>query len=80
MAEEDLGVLRTIRKLRTRDPFIPFRVVMSSGEAHVIEDSELLAIGQSQLIYCRPHSDRVVYLRMSQIAEIEDLGEKTAAR
>jgi hypothetical protein len=80
MAEEDLGVLQTIRELRSRDPFIPFRVAMTSGESYVIEDSELLAIGQSQLIYCRPHSDKVVYLRLNQIAEVEDLGERTASK
>ena len=62
MAEEDLGVLQTIRELRSREPFIPFRIVMTGGETYVVEESERLAIGQSQLIYCRPHSDKVVYL------------------
>ena len=79
-AEEDLGVLQTIRELRKRDPFIPFRVVMSSGESYLVESSELLAIGQSQLIYCRPHSDSVVYLRKSQISTIEDEGQKPPAK
>ena len=76
MAEEDLGVLQTIRELRRREPFIPFRVVMTSGESYLIESSELLAIAQSQLIYCRPHSDTVVYLRISEIATIEDEGQR----
>jgi hypothetical protein len=75
-SEDDLGVIQTIRDLRKRDPFIPFRVVMTSGESHLIENSELLAIGQSQLIYCFPHSDRVAHLRMSQIASIEELEAK----
>jgi hypothetical protein len=76
MAEEDLGVLQTVRDLRARTPFVPFRVILSSGDAYVIKDSELLAIGQSQLIYCHPHSDRVAHLRMNQIAAIEELEEK----
>ena len=76
MSEEDLGVLQTIRDLRKRDPFTPFRVVLSSGDAFVIENSELLAIGQSQLIYCLPHSDRIAHLRMSQITAIEELAHK----
>ena len=79
-AEDDLGVLQTIRELRKRDPFIPFRVVMTSGESHVVENSELLAIGQSQLIYCLPHSDRVVYLRLNQIASVVDEGQKPPAK
>jgi len=79
-AEEDLGVLQTIRELRKRDPFIPFRIVMSSGESYTVENSELLAIGQSQLIYCLPHSDRVVYLRMNQLSTIEDMGPQSTGR
>ena len=80
MAEEqDMGVLATIRDLRKREPFTPFRVVMSSGDKYTIEDSELLAIGNSQLIYCFPHSDRVAHLRLNQIAAVEETDEKPAA-
>jgi len=74
--EEELGILQTIRDLRKRDPFVPFRVVMASGEGFLIEDSELLAIGNSQLVYCFPRSDRVAHLRMSQIASVEELEVK----
>ncbi len=81
MAEErDLGILQTVRGLHSRDPFIPFRIVMNSGNAHIVEDSELLAIGASQLVYCVPHSDRVIYLRLSQISLIEDLGEAVSRK
>jgi len=73
MSEEDLGVLQTIRDLRKRDPFVPFRIAMTSGEMFTVEESELLAIGRSQLIYCLPHSDRVAHLRMSEIATVEEL-------
>jgi hypothetical protein len=76
-SEEDLGVLQTVRDLRRREPFIPFRVVMTSGDAYTVEDSELLAIGSSQLIYCFPHSDRVAHLRMNQISAIEELDAKS---
>ena len=79
-AEEDLGVLQTIRDLRKRDPFVAFKVVMTSGEAYTIDDSELLAIGRSQLIYCLPHSDRVAHLRLSEIATIEELEPKNGER
>ena len=79
-AEEDIGVLETIRDLRRREPFIPFRVVMTSGEGYTIENSELLAIGRSQLIYCFPHSDRVAHLRMNQIATVEELEPKTTRK
>ena len=70
-----MGVLQTIRDLRRREPFIPFRVIMSSGEGYTIENSELLAIGNSQLVYCFPHSDRIAHLRMSQISAVEELDQ-----
>lgn len=75
-SEEDLGVLQTIRDMRRRNPFIPFRIVMSSGESIVVENLELLAIGESQLVYCLPHSDRVAYLRLNQVSLVEDLGSQ----
>ena len=79
-AEEDLGVLQTIRDLRRREPFVPFRIVMTSGESYTVENSELLAIGQSQLVYCRPFSDRVAHLRINQIATVEELEAKDEKR
>ena len=72
-SENDVGILQTIRDLRRREPFIPFRIVMSSGESFTVENSELLAIGQSQLVYCLPYSDRVAHLRMNQIVTVEEL-------
>ena len=72
-SENDVGILQTIRDLRRREPFIPFRIVMSSGEAFTVENSELLAIGQSQLVYCLPYSHRVAHLRMNQIVTVEEL-------
>jgi len=70
---EEIGLLETIRDLRSRDPFVPFRITMTSGDDYTVENSELLAIGRSQLVYCLPRSDRVAHLRMNQIASIEEL-------
>ena len=80
MAEEDLGPVDTIRDLKNREPFIPFRITMTSGESYVIEGSDLLAIGRSQLVYCLPHSDRVAHLRMNQIASVEELEARKNGR
>ena len=84
MAEEEFGVLETIRELRVKEPFIPFRIVMTSGEGYVIENSELLAIGRSQLVYCLPRSDKTAHLRINQIAAVEELsapnGKKTTRK
>ncbi len=73
MSEDDSGVLQTIRELRLRVPFVPFQIVMTSGQGYTIENSELLAIGRSQLVYCVPHSDRVAHFRLTQIASVHEL-------
>jgi len=73
------SALDTIRDLRRREPFIPFRIVMAGGDRYLIEDPEALAIGRDQLHYFMPRSDRAIHMRMNQIAAIEDPGEKPAA-
>ena len=76
MASGEFGILDTIRHLHGRDPFIPFRIIMTSGDGYRIENSALLAIGKSQVVYCFPHSDRVAHLRLNQIASVEELDLK----
>jgi hypothetical protein len=71
---EEENVVDTIRDLKHRDPFTPFRVVMTSGESHTVEDPDLLAMNESQLVYCFPRSSRVLYLRVNQIATVDDTG------
>jgi hypothetical protein len=76
MDKQDLSILETIKDWRIRVPFIPFRIVMTSGEGYEIRHSELLAIGQSQMFYCFPNTDRVAHLRVNQIASVEELDAK----
>ena len=77
---DDLGALDTIRDLKNREPFVPFRIILSSGQGYVIEHSDLLALGKSQVIYCLPKSDRIAHLRLNQIAAIEELELKPGRR
>jgi hypothetical protein len=72
MAAEDITSLDTIRDLKKREPFVPFMVVMTSGDRFVIENPDALAIGSSQLHYYLPRSDRAVHMRLSQIATVEE--------
>ena len=80
MDKQDLSILETIKEWRIRVPFLPFRIMMTSGEGYEIRNSELLAIGQSQVIYCFPNSDRVAHLRMNQIASVEEFDAKTSRK
>ncbi len=71
MAESETGFLEMIHELRDRDPFDPFRIVMSSGDKYLIEDPVNLVFGKTRLFYCFPHSDKVVYIRLNQITALE---------
>ena len=75
MAEEDVPTLQTIRDLTHREPFIPFGIVMTSGDRYLIEDPDALAIGSSQLFYYLPQSTKSVHLRLNQIAVVEEDNE-----
>jgi hypothetical protein len=77
---EQQGLLDAVRDLKHRDPFTPFRIVMTSGEGYTIEHPDLLAMNESQLVYCLPRSNRVVYLRVSEMVTVDDIGERPAPR
>ena len=68
---EDVGTVDTIRDLKRREPFAPFRIVMSSGDRYLIEDPDALAIGTSQLFYYPARSTVGVHLRANQIVAVE---------
>jgi hypothetical protein len=78
MAQEDLTTIDTIRDLKRREPFTPFKVIMTSGDRYLIEDGDALAIGNSQLFYCVPRTGHVLHMRLNQIAAVEEIGETSA--
>ena len=79
MPGKDESTLDTIVHLKRSDPFIPFRIVMSSGDRFLIENPDALAIATSQLHYY-PRSGMGIHLRLNQIAAVEEVdGERPAA-
>jgi hypothetical protein len=80
MPREEETTLDTIRDLKRRDQFCPFRIVMTSGDRYVIKDPDALAIAGSQLHYYPPRSGRAVHMRLNQIAAVEEDDERHAAR
>jgi hypothetical protein len=76
---EEQSLVDAIRDLKHREPFLPFRVIMSSGESYTIEHPDLLAMNESQLVYCLPRSNRVIYMRLVEVVTVDDLGERPAA-
>ena len=63
-------MLDDIRELLDRDPFVPFRIVLTSGQTYEVSDPHLVALGQSQLNLYPPKSDRWSTIRLNQIAFI----------
>ena len=76
---EEETALDTIRDLRRREPFLPFLVILSSGDKYVIEDPEALAVSGSQLHYYPPRTSKSIHIRVSQIVAVEEFGEKQSA-
>ena len=64
-------MLKTLKELLKNDPFIPFRIVLTSGKEYEINHVQLVAIGETQITVYAPKSDDWSILRMNQIASIE---------
>jgi hypothetical protein len=79
MPENDESTLDTITHRKRQDPFVPFLIVMASGDRYRIENPDALAVAASQLHYY-PRSGMGVHLRLNQIIAVETDGEKPARR
>ena len=55
------------------DPFVPFTVVMPSGERYPVHDPIVAAMGGTLLHIARPDADGFDVLNMRQIASVEVL-------
>lgn len=54
-----------------RDPFVPFRITVTSGQGYEITNPQLVALGESLMHVMVPKSDRYSVLRLNQLASIE---------
>jgi hypothetical protein len=78
MAEES-NIMDTVRDLKNREPFMPFGIVLTSGDRYLIEDPDALAITTQQLHYYLPRSEKAVHMRLNQIAAVEENGHRLSA-
>ncbi len=79
MAEKEESTRDTIIHFRRRDPFVPFRIVMASGDRYLIDEPDALAIATSQIHYY-PRSGLGIHLRLNQVTAVEEDGEKPRRR
>jgi hypothetical protein len=76
-------IAASIRELLDREPFVPFRIVASSGESFTVRDPHLVALLKSQVFIAEPNSDNrtyVPYLHVASVATIENGHAGKAAR
>ena len=62
----------TIRELAERDPFVPFRVQLSSGDHVDITRRVSLAVMRTEIFVVLP-DDRWKFIPLRQIASVETL-------
>lgn len=79
MAGKDESAMDTIIHLKRQDPFVPFRIMMASGNSYRIENPDALAVASSQLHYY-PSSGLGIHMRINQIAAVEEESDKRRPR
>jgi hypothetical protein len=66
-------MLEALKELLDRDPFVPFRITLTSGDGFEIGNPYLVSIGESVVNVFYPRSDRFAILRSNQIASFQAL-------
>jgi hypothetical protein len=74
-----LPMLDDLKDWLDKDPFVPFRIVVTSGGAFEVIGPYQVAIGQTQFDYYFPKSDRKATVRLNQLVSIETLEERKSA-
>ena len=71
MAETGESILDTIIHLKRQEPFVPFAIVMGSGDRYRIENPDALAVATSQLHYY-PRTGMGIHMRLNQVVAVEE--------
>ena len=66
-------MLDDLKEWLDKDLFIPFRIVVTSAGGYDVTSPYQVAIGQTQLGYYFPRSDRKALVRLNQIVSFETL-------
>ncbi len=65
--------IEKLREMLKRKPFVPFVIVLTSGDRYEVPAPHMVALGQSQLHYCFPNTDRFAHIQLNQVAALEAL-------
>jgi hypothetical protein len=72
-------MLDDLKSWLDNEPFVPFRIVVTSGNAYEVTSPYQVAIGQTQFDYYFPRSDRKATVRLNQLVAFETLEDASAA-
>jgi hypothetical protein len=70
---EQIDIKTEILKFVDADPFVPFVIVMTSGDRYEVTDPHAAAIGQHAVIVVPPRGSGHSVLRLNQISSLEAL-------
>jgi hypothetical protein len=68
---EKSSIIDAILEMKARDPFMPFRIILTSGDRFAIEQADNLVELKSEFFYALPGGESFVFLRNNQIAAVE---------
>ena len=73
MAErpEEISIINELERLLDRRPFMPFTIVIDSGNRYEVTGRHDVAIGRSVLVLLGPNSPSI-HLRTNSISALED--------
>jgi hypothetical protein len=63
-----------IRELLSKDPFEPFRVRLSSGDAYEVRDSQSVAVMKTRMFIALSGGGESVFVPFLHVAAVESLG------
>lgn len=66
-------IAESIRELLDREPFVPFRILSSSGEQFTVRDPHLVALLKSEVFIAEANSDNRTYVPYLHIAAVGTL-------
>ncbi len=75
-----MSIAANIREKLAREPFQPFRVRVTSGDAYVVRNPALVVLMKSELFIAHPNSDRHAFIPLLHVAAVEGLGRSNGNR
>jgi hypothetical protein len=69
---------KRLEEMLRKEPFEPFRIILTSGTQYDVLSPWMLAIGQTEISYYFPKSDRLAHLRINQLAALETIQQNAA--